>query len=82
MVKFDIDFEDPHRKMHIYSDDDVVNLTFSIGDVRKDVANRFNLIKTNFRQFVGCYNGYFKIKDKKYEIKNLNGLFELHDSIW
>ena len=79
---FDVDFADPYKGVKVFTKDGKINLTFKPIDVKTDIENRFNFIKSNFRQYVGYYNGTINVDGTTYNIKDMNGFFELHDSIW
>lgn len=82
-ILFDVNFTDPeHHPIRVYTEDGMVDLKFVICGLKSDVANRFNIVKTNFHQYVGKYSGTIKVKDKTYPIKDLIGFFEIHKSIW
>ena len=80
-ILFEVNVNEPFKGARLFTKDDSINLKFTPVDVKTDIKNRI-IILTNFKQFVGHYDGYIKIKNVKYTIKNMNGFFELHDSKW
>ena len=67
---------------HIQSDNGQVDLHFTPRNVRSEKLNLI-LLKSNFRQFIGDYNGVIHDNSgKKYKLSNVLGLAEHHYAKW
>lgn len=82
---FDFDRHNPYEKWHIYSEDKLVDLIFTPVDERQDKVNLGPLGKTQFRQFLGSFEGWFSpdgTETSRVEIKCIKGFCEMHRAIW
>ncbi len=67
---------------HIVTDNGQVNLQFTPRNVRSEKLNLI-LLKSNFRQYVGDYNGVIHDNNgKPYKLSNVLGLAEDHYAKW
>ena len=67
---------------HIVSDNGQVDLHFTPRNLRSEKLNLL-FLKSNFRQFVGDYNGFIiDNSGKKYKLSNVLGLAEDHYAKW
>ena len=81
-VHFEFDRQNPRAEWRIYSSDGQVNLTFTPLNKRSEKLNLW-LLKSNFRQFIGLFNG--TVKDslgQDYKIVQCLGLTEDHFARW
>lgn len=81
-VHFDFDREDKKKPWHIYSQDGQVDLVFNAMNQRFERLN-FWLLKSNFRQFIGCYEG--TVSDNagnSHMLEQAIGLAEDHFARW
>lgn len=84
-VIFDYNLADPYLPWHIFSEDDLVNITFTPGGERSDKVNLWPVIRTHFQQFVGSFEGYFSPDGKeksRIQIDGIKGFCELHKALW
>ena len=82
-VIFDANFLDAKAsKIHIYTEDGMLDLNYEIAGTKTDIRNRLNIVKTNFHQYVGSYSGTIKVDNKVYKINDALGCFEFNKTVW
>jgi hypothetical protein len=70
------------RQWRIYSDNGQVELTFIPQNCRQEKLNLW-LIKSNFRQYLGHFNGFITDNlGNKHQLTNVLGLTEDHFARW
>ncbi|MBN2652779.1 MAG: DUF2804 family protein, partial [Spirochaetales bacterium] len=82
---FEYNPADPYQPWHIFSEDDLVNITFKPVDERSDKVNMGPIAKTHFRQFIGSFEGYYSPDGKeksRVKIDGIKGFCELHKAVW
>ncbi|AUJ37369.1 TPA: DUF2804 domain-containing protein [Vibrio vulnificus] len=81
-VYFDFDRLKPNDAWRIYSADKRIDLTFTPMNCRKEKLNLL-VLKSNFRQFVGHFDGVLKGNDgAEHRLENVLGLTEDHFACW
>ena len=80
-ILFEVDVNNPYKGVRVFTKDNSIDLKFTPVDVKEDIKNRI-IVLSNFRQFVGHYDGHIRSNKITYTIKDMNGFFELHDSKW
>jgi hypothetical protein len=82
---FDFDNADPYKPWHIYSEDGLVDLTFTPEDERNDKVNLGPLGKSTFRQFLGEFKGFYSpdgTEKARVDVSGIRGFCEIHRAIW
>ena len=60
----------------------MIDLNYKILGLKTDIRNRLNIVKTNFHQYIGSYNGTIKVNNKIYKIVDALGCFEFNKTVW
>jgi len=81
-----IDFMDVKKsKEHIVHvktvEDDAIELTFTVSTIKQEYVNAL-IVKTDFVQYVGVYNGVLKVGDYVLYAKECYGVYERHYALW
>ena len=82
-VIFDVNYLNANAsKIRIYTEDGMIDLNYKILGLKTDIRNRLNIVKTNFHQYIGSYNGTIKVNNKIYKIVDALGCFEFNKTVW
>ena len=82
-VIFDANYLDHDAsEIRIYTEDGMIDLNYKIAGAKTDIRNRLNIVKTNFHQYIGSFNGTIKLNNKVYKIVDALGCFEFNKTIW